>query len=1156
MTERRRHLPRAIRGVMVSATLFALLLGYSCYRWRTTTTYPLQPITFSGDWIKPAGAAGYSGYFRKRVQVSSTVVNAWIMISACDGYEVIVNGDPVSRQHVWRPTRPFQNGSSEKGQRVTDRIPAIGLNFPREYQWTGHESFRVPVFVDIRPELERGENVICVQVESRTAPAKLILAGEIRLASGERIDLSTSQDWVAESIPVGRSNTHWTDVHYDDVAWRAAQVAGSPRGSFWRTFDAGLFATPFDSRWLKHSTASAEEAVVFQRDWQIDQTPQEAWIRLATNRYFSLFINDVRVAPQDGFAPDLDSGQWIMERQRGLDPQDRPAILAPEETDSPFVGNAFERPPTSDPTTHDFQWMKRSSADVRIRAQGDQARFARKAGSVHGSELDANNRQGPWNFPEDVRPQSHHTDRQLAGFVGYEVAQLLRRGANRIEVRLAEPDSPGSRQWVAQLAIDGMARSKQFVTRLASDDRWIARRGTKEDWEQVASVHSNAKSLRTLPRLQYRCAATSDRNILVRATRTQAQAVCVILVLTGAILFSCQTVTGKNRGAIVETARTLFCFYGSASSLLVAAILVKCSFAERYEALWFRQPGTWSMIVWTALAFGIFVGLTDALRRRASWVPSLPLVSIRKLPKSRLWPVLICLVLVIAAFVRGHRLDFQPLDDDEYASTQAILAIANTGIPEFGVEGIWYTRSPLFHYVIGACAFVGGENLWSMRLPCVLFGVATCWLTYLTGSRLLKSPWIGFGAMTIMAIHPFEVFTSHVIRFYQMQQFLALLTVYFFCKGFVREQLIRYRYLTILAFLGTVLCQEASCLIGFSLLLGYLAFAQEKSAAANVKLLIAATCALVVIALDYLVFQSRCMTRVAGVSPNLEATISPHLWHPYNFLSLFVCYSRLHVVASCFLICGFPLVCRERQRNTLALYLILFSGIIATNVLVTHISLRYQYWLIPIWVLLSLEGLRALSKRICAYGLDLRNEPHRHRRLATAISFVLFLACVCSMSPWRIAGSHHAKLLGDSTGALQFVSRHAQQGDQVMVTEPHTHAALIETGRVDFDLSVPLLYDFAVMKNGELIDRNGGAKVIGNLPKLTAALHQHDRVWIAVNREKLRNRGKNLRWEYPGARVDLFLRENCELVFKTYLWSVFLWDADSGRYSSFRQDQL
>ena len=84
-----------------------------------------------------------------------------------------------------------------------------------------------------------------------------------------------------------------------------------------------------------------------------------------------------------------------------------------------------------------------------------------------------------------------------------------------------------------------------------------------------------------------------------------------------------------------------------------------------------------------------------------------------------------------------------------------------------------------------------------------------------------------------------------------------------------------------------------------------------------------------------------------------------------------------------------------------------------------------------------------------------------------------------------------------------------------------------------------------------MVDRNGGAPVISDLGTLQAQFAAPGRIWIAVNREKWRGRSKNLRWEYPGARAELFIRENCTIEHQSYLWDVFLWDPSRGRFQRF-----
>ena len=160
---------------------------------------------------------------------------------------------------------------------------------------------------------------------------------------------------------------------------------------------------------------------------------------------------------------------------------------------------------------------------------------------------------------------------------------------------------------------------------------------------------------------------------------------------------------------------------------------------------------------------------------------------------------------------------------------------------------------------------------------------------------------------------------------------------------------------------------------------------------------------------------------------------------------------------------------------------------------------------------------------------------------------------MCIRDSWKIIDSYKIKILGDSTSALRWVKSNLKADDKIAITEPHPHAALLELGRVDYDLAVPLLYDFVYLKDGVLVDRNAGAKVIANLADLESAVLKSERLWVLVNREKFRSRNKNIRWEYPGARVELFLRQNFEVAYESYLWTVYLWDPKVGHYKSFNK---
>jgi len=173
--------------------------------------------------------------------------------------------------------------------------------------------------------------------------------------------------------------------------------------------------------------------------------------------------------------------------------------------------------------------------------------------------------------------------------------------------------------------------------------------------------------------------------------------------------------------------------------------------------------------------------------------------------------------------------------------------------------------------------------------------------------------------------------------------------------------------------------------------------------------------------------------------------------------------------------------------------------------------------------------------------------------LEPALGMTLIAAVVASWSPWKTATSYETTIVSDLTSALSYVRGELREGDAVAATEPQPPAGLLEVGKVDYDVSVPLLQDFVYRKNGKLVDRNASAQVISTLEQLEDALARNDRLWMVVNRMKFRSGGQAILWGYPAARIEAFLRENFELKHESFQYAVYLWDAHSGKYRSFRE---
>jgi chromosome segregation ATPase len=1229
---------RAVIALLLVALALGVLAGLAVCRWRIPYTAAVLPLAMTGVCLRSPDAPGYAGYFRRKVSLPGPIKHGWLAVAARDAFEVTVNGGTAGRLLLRRITRPFQYGLSEVGQVAEPAQPLLPVIYPREYQWSGHRADRLPVFLDLSPRLHPGDNVITVEIESRQAPATLRVDGEVELWSGERIRLDSGPDWRSEPTPPAHQPLDWTDVNYPDRDWRPAEVVadGDPAatGPHARSFDPRVMTTAFGGSWIRHPEAGANDVVWFETTWDVGQAPADAWVRLAVDRPYDLFLNGRRVRVGNSRPPDLDAGDWVYGTQRALDPLAVAESLDPEEVGKVHNGRGFLAPTAQPPAR--FTQYEGATASTKPHPSGEARAATRadltsanRAGRPAQQLVGAGRRDNP-QLPEASQPlptaeppaapaelgdrtpfrnrlPSYPADQALPALSGdravgtvdaYSVRWLLRPGRNKVAVRLTAPASAGSFNWPAQVAIDGEAVAgdgTRASIATGTGAAWSCRRQDRYGRfsPAVAAVTVGPALAPSLPRsattpmpsmtprgeahapggeygawsnlppINYRGLTYDPSDQVIDwvtwtgliALGTLAAAVAMATVACGAGL----VLNGRGLGtaaAVEAAARGVTGLLIPPAVALGSALLVECSWAERHEALWFHQPGSWAAVLAAVSVTSVLGLVRSRMADRLVGGAARSLAEIRRsfggLGRSAVLATLLILIAIGGTLLRVYMLDFQPLDDDEYASVQAVVAIAQTGLPKFVPDFFWYSRSPAYHYLTGAIVAAFGANLWAMRLPAVGFSIATTVLVYFVGARLLRRPWVGLGAAALFAIHPVAVSNGHIVRFYEQQQFFALLATYFFGLGFVRGSGQRYRYLMVAAFLVAVLSQEITAVMGVELALAALLFGCDKGPTANLKLLVVAGCAVAAVALDFLVFQTRCLTRLEGVSPVVEAAVKPHFWTPYNLAAMFVGSSRLHLVPGLLLLLALPALGRGKDRMTWALLWFLASGILLTNLFVTSPRVQYTYRLLPVWMLLVTLAIAELSAALARSGLSAGGT--RTRLVRPAVAAVLFLGVLLSWSPWRVAFSHETKQPGDSTGALRYVRSQLGPEDLVIAHEPHAMAAVYECGRVDGALMVPVFHDFFMLDGGRVVDRNSGAEAVGSLDQLRELCRRGRRVWVVVNREKFLSLGNDIDWGYPGARVELFLRKNMEIKHRSYQWTVYLWDPGRGISAPFRQN--
>jgi hypothetical protein len=1103
---------RRVRSVMLGSAALAAV-GY-CILMAVAPPEPVpEPFLFdkSASWISTAPTQQASGCFRLDLWLPSKVSNAWITLATNGGFEVLANGNSRARFLLGSPTSPFQKGLSEVGQKLTPADPTISVHFPREYQWLYHDNAELPVWVDLTSVLHPGHNALCVEVETNGKTPALIVSGEVLLETGARIPIRSGTEWVAEPVPRNVPQDSWTDAESPVLDWNHARVLPWKR-SFWRLVPKGAYEEPFRGKRIR--SVAIGSTTWIEKELYLSDRPVEGFLRVATDTPFQIWINGRQLQPITHNFSVLGFGPWFI-REVVRSPMDaaletQPEWLDPNEVATLLPGQQSENP------------LNGNRAVVN----------GGNNGRLSSSYTNLGN-------PDRLVPPALTRSRRTAEFLVYSITPLLRAGKNTIRIGLYkdEPEAVGlSRE--PFLAFDGGAQLADGSNpSFASDEGIRCFFGATDD--------SNSRPMKVgvdgtiepglLPAKQFFGYAYPDRPWF---------SVCVTLffVCAGTLLVS-TTRTGRLTRWLEEGQTA----WAVLAGWIWAGVLLRSAMLERSEAIFWRLPVVPLLLMTIGLA-GAALALV-LRRKRKNREPESPGQKQGLLPKrvgsNWIWPVLVGSAIVLCFVVRAWQIDYQAPDDDEYASLQASLAIAKSGVPEYQ-DGIWYTRSPLYHYLAGAvAALTGGGEIYSLRLLSVFLSCATAALIWKMGKELTHSRFLALCAITLFAIHPYLIFTGHVARFYQQHQFLHLLGLYFFLRGFVSNSGMRDRYLAVLTFFAAALSQEITILQILPLAVCYFLFAQRRSWPDEIRLLVAAGCALALIGLDLAFYELKCLTALEGVSPRVEPRIGWCFDKPSNFFALLIGYSRLHIVLSAFLMPGFLLAWRRKKAVWTCLYLYLFLSVVVTNLLITNKGFRYEYYLIPVWILLCVHGIAECAKFLIPAW---EQSPAR-----VALSLGWLVVIICSWSPWRILGSYNVNLVRNPTHALRFVAENLRPGDRIAVAEPHPDAALIETGHSDYDLSVPILYDFVWRKRGQLVDRNTAAEVIGNIDELQQAFAKNERLWVVIDRYQMHGFGEKILWQYPAARVQLYLRSNARLVFRSYLWSVYLWDRNAGQYSSFRQ---
>lgn len=148
--------------------------------------------------------------------------------------------------------------------------------------------------------------------------------------------------------------------------------------------------------------------------------------------------------------------------------------------------------------------------------------------------------------------------------------------------------------------------------------------------------------------------------------------------------------------------------------------------------------------------------------------------------QAKIWPLLICL---LGFGLLVFRLDGASLWADETRTLEWVQRLAQGGFASLTDETVVHRLShpPLYFLCLGVWMTLAGDSEFSLRFLSVVFGVLSIAMVYPLGARIVSRR-VGLTAMTLMALSPFLIMYSRMVRLYSLELLLCLVSCWFLLR--------------------------------------------------------------------------------------------------------------------------------------------------------------------------------------------------------------------------------------------------------------------------------------------------------------------------------------------------------------------------------------
>lgn len=505
--------------------------------------------------------------------------------------------------------------------------------------------------------------------------------------------------------------------------------------------------------------------------------------------------------------------------------------------------------------------------------------------------------------------------------------------------------------------------------------------------------------------------------------------------------------------------------------------------------------------------------------------------------------VLLIFILFAALFLRIQHINTEGLHWDEAQMSEKVGGVFERGYPslEFSDNTPRYiATSELLVYIQSISVSLFGQNLFSLRLPSLLFGILTVILLFYFG-KLVSGYRVGILSSTAYAVFPPAIGMSVFARYPSQLTFFSLLSAYLLIK-YINTKRLKYWITCMVSLVFSYYSWQASLFMALPLVLSRFFFIGRKKIIRDAAFLFLILCMPVFVHIILKKLSRLNIENYSLLGPSLSLTsikfnFLDSLYEPFFYIDNFLFVEGFHFFTF-FFFAGIPLLFLRavKRRELFILYIIMISVFFVMTSVLANNSYRYAFYLTPFLIVIA--GTVFINLLDLLYRSDKLTGINNINLVFAFIFFVFFSTGAASFHKfpyYREGLKTNLKLRNfpDFKKASVFLNQGVKEDDVVISMVPHLNNYYFS--KLDYFFESRL--QVAVFKNFEDGNLSAYHKVVPipavlSLGELKNIIYStRGNVWLIGSPERYKL--------FDNDTID-FLENNRTLVFESFETKIYL----------------